>query len=336
MAGLYTACDCLVHPYRGEGFGLPVAEAMACGLPVLVTRGGACDDFCNDNNSFLIESQRRPIVMNHTELCDNGWVLEPNKDDLIRQLRFLYENKKQGRKTGAVAAREIRELANWDKSADLVVQRIKEIKNKPIIRLQLKQGQKSYDIYNSDLLSYTSIQEQISNGDFEGAITKLEDLVGSKPELAVAYNDLGVLYHRQEENSLALTRYRRAVDLEPGNTNFRKNLADILAVTFGEYEEALQHYVAVLAADPKDAEALLATGHICARLERYDDAAEFYERVLETRTKQFRCTELVSKNAGEKIDQQLGIGYELSLPDIAFGNCSRGSCRGDYEYKTLH
>src|SRR5262249_21693929 len=23
LAGLYTACNCLVHPYRGEGFGLP-------------------------------------------------------------------------------------------------------------------------------------------------------------------------------------------------------------------------------------------------------------------------------------------------------------------------
>jgi glycosyltransferase involved in cell wall biosynthesis len=27
MAGRYTACDCLVHPYRGEGFGLPIAES---------------------------------------------------------------------------------------------------------------------------------------------------------------------------------------------------------------------------------------------------------------------------------------------------------------------
>jgi glycosyltransferase involved in cell wall biosynthesis len=26
---LYAACDALVHPYRGEGFALPVLEAMA-------------------------------------------------------------------------------------------------------------------------------------------------------------------------------------------------------------------------------------------------------------------------------------------------------------------
>src|SRR5262249_2135899 len=37
---LYSSCDALVHPYRGEGFGLPVLEAMACGLPVVVTAGG--------------------------------------------------------------------------------------------------------------------------------------------------------------------------------------------------------------------------------------------------------------------------------------------------------
>src|SRR5262249_37628289 len=45
LARLYAAADALVHPYRGEGFGLPVLEAMACGLPVVVTAGGPTDEF---------------------------------------------------------------------------------------------------------------------------------------------------------------------------------------------------------------------------------------------------------------------------------------------------
>jgi glycosyltransferase involved in cell wall biosynthesis len=48
LAGLYAACDCLVHPFRGEGFSLPVVEAMACGLPVIVTGAGPALDYASD------------------------------------------------------------------------------------------------------------------------------------------------------------------------------------------------------------------------------------------------------------------------------------------------
>ncbi len=47
LPGLYTACMCLVTPYRGEGFGLPIAEALACARPALVTGHGAALDFCS-------------------------------------------------------------------------------------------------------------------------------------------------------------------------------------------------------------------------------------------------------------------------------------------------
>ena len=49
LAGVYTAADCLVQPYRGEGFCLPVLEAMACGLPVIVPEGGPTDDFVDES-----------------------------------------------------------------------------------------------------------------------------------------------------------------------------------------------------------------------------------------------------------------------------------------------
>ena len=56
VAALYRACDVLVHPYRGEGFAMPVLEAMACGLPTVVTAGGPTDEFCPPDAGWRIPS----------------------------------------------------------------------------------------------------------------------------------------------------------------------------------------------------------------------------------------------------------------------------------------
>ena len=61
VASLYRACDVLVHPYRGEGFGMPVLEAMACGLPVIVTAGGPTDEFCPDDACWRVRAERQRI-----------------------------------------------------------------------------------------------------------------------------------------------------------------------------------------------------------------------------------------------------------------------------------
>lgn len=64
MATLYRACDAGVFPYRAEGFCLPILEAMACGLPSIVPRYGACLDFCDDSTSYMMPVKRfnLPVV----------------------------------------------------------------------------------------------------------------------------------------------------------------------------------------------------------------------------------------------------------------------------------
>ncbi|MFZ1993519.1 MAG: glycosyltransferase, partial [Solirubrobacteraceae bacterium] len=90
VAALYRACDVLVHPYRGEGFAMPVLEAMACGLPAIVTAGGPTDEFLPDDAGWRISSQRADFPearIDTLETHGRPWVLEPDRAHLVTLLR---------------------------------------------------------------------------------------------------------------------------------------------------------------------------------------------------------------------------------------------------------
>ncbi|MEI7036142.1 glycosyltransferase family 4 protein [Fulvimonas yonginensis] len=57
VAKAMQEADVLVFPSRMEGFGLVVAEAMACGLPVVATRGSALTELVEDGVTGFLCSQ---------------------------------------------------------------------------------------------------------------------------------------------------------------------------------------------------------------------------------------------------------------------------------------
>lgn len=72
LRALYENAACLLFPSRYEGFGLPPVEAMACGCPVLATRGGAVEEICGDGALYFDAGNRRAIIDTVERLLDEA------------------------------------------------------------------------------------------------------------------------------------------------------------------------------------------------------------------------------------------------------------------------
>ncbi|MEY4416133.1 MAG: hypothetical protein RIQ53_3426 [Pseudomonadota bacterium] len=90
MRALYALCDAYVSPYRAEGFNLPVLEAMACGAPVIVTEGGATEDFCPVTLAQRVAS--RPGRPEDAPQVDGCW-REPDEEALLEAMAAVADGR---------------------------------------------------------------------------------------------------------------------------------------------------------------------------------------------------------------------------------------------------
>jgi len=101
MADLYRSCDYLVHPFRGEGFGMHILEAAICGCTPIVTNGGPPNEFIK--GLFINSSVRVTDLVNEMQAIKpgdslammgmHGTVLEPDKNHLSQTFQTIYREK---------------------------------------------------------------------------------------------------------------------------------------------------------------------------------------------------------------------------------------------------
>lgn len=80
VGALYRDASCYVHVARGEGFGLPVAEAMLSGVPVVSVASTGLADFVSPETARVVGHTMTP-AKTHLSVANSEWA-EPNRSEL--------------------------------------------------------------------------------------------------------------------------------------------------------------------------------------------------------------------------------------------------------------
>ncbi len=97
----YARASVAVVPSVYEGFGIPAGEAMACGLPVISTTGGALP-----------------------EVVGNAGILVPPADPeaLVKTIMELLDNPGRAEKLGRAGFKRVHTLFTWEKAAERTIE----------------------------------------------------------------------------------------------------------------------------------------------------------------------------------------------------------------------
>lgn len=102
MASIYKSSKVVVHPYRAEGFGMHIQEAVASGCLPIVSANGPTDDFITDDGGIKL-----PTITKHINIQDPGifamkpgdsatfmgshtFINEPSLEHLKQALGYVY------------------------------------------------------------------------------------------------------------------------------------------------------------------------------------------------------------------------------------------------------
>lgn len=106
---IYSRGQIFICPSRREGLGLPILEAMACGLPVITTDAPPMNEWFPEDYPLLVKVQCQ------TDLpYGDVPMYTPNAFDLMKKMELAYKNPEEMEQIGKTNRIIIQEKFSWD------------------------------------------------------------------------------------------------------------------------------------------------------------------------------------------------------------------------------
>jgi glycosyltransferase involved in cell wall biosynthesis len=123
LGAIYNLFDIYIQPANSEGFGLPIVEAAACGVPVLATDYSAMESEVRKLSGYPIKLRTKHVEMETG--CDRAL---PDTDHIVELFEKLLDKPEPLRLTEGKRARDAFEKNyGWDKTAKIWAECIDEL-----------------------------------------------------------------------------------------------------------------------------------------------------------------------------------------------------------------
>ena len=129
MIALYHKANCLVYPTNGEGFGMIPFEAIATGLPTIVTNLTGCSDFA-EYAIPLEASYGDAYYHSHIYGTDTGMWAIPNFENLLTHMTNVAGEYELFKKHAIQSAKILHQNHSWSAVADMILERYGEFEKK--------------------------------------------------------------------------------------------------------------------------------------------------------------------------------------------------------------
>ena len=183
-AELYYSHHVLVHPHLAEGFGLCVLEAMATGMPSIVSRCSAPLEFFNECCGWFSEMSDLYVPVNETLPDTQGFWRVPDVESLTIQMQVAKKSR-HAYKEKAIAARQKALQYSW---SEFVIQMVMKISESLEIGNPQRYWSETSDVwFNLGFLNDVEVAKLVAGG-----VTQV-DKTGDIDDFAVPSKDLDIL-----------------------------------------------------------------------------------------------------------------------------------------------